>query len=60
MHRLRSGMTGWSQVNGLRGQSPIEQRTKFDLYYIENWSLWFDIKIIIMTFITIFKGENAY
>ncbi len=59
-HRLRSGMTGWAQVNGLRGQSPIEQRTKFDLYYIENWSLWFDIKIIIMTFITIFKGENAY
>jgi len=59
-HRLRSGMTGWAQVNGLRGQSPIEQRTKFDLYYIENWSLWFDIKIIIMTFITIFKGKNAY
>jgi exopolysaccharide biosynthesis polyprenyl glycosylphosphotransferase len=59
-HRLRSGMTGWAQVNGLRGQSPIEERTKFDLFYIENWSLWFDIKIIIMTFIAIFKGKNAY
>ena len=58
--RLRSGMTGWAQVNGMRGQSPIEERTKFDLFYIENWSLWFDIKIIIKTFIAIFKGENAY
>jgi exopolysaccharide biosynthesis polyprenyl glycosylphosphotransferase len=59
-HRLRSGMTGWAQVNGLRGQSPIEERTKYDLFYIENWSLWFDIKIIIKTFIAIFRGENAY
>jgi exopolysaccharide biosynthesis polyprenyl glycosylphosphotransferase len=59
-HRVRSGMTGWAQVNGLRGQSPIEDRTQFDVYYIENWSLWFDIKIILMTFIAIFKGENAY
>lgn len=58
--RLRSGVTGWAQVNGLRGQSPISERTKYDLYYIENWSLWFDIKIIILTFIAIFKGENAY
>jgi exopolysaccharide biosynthesis polyprenyl glycosylphosphotransferase len=59
-HRVRSGITGWAQVNGLRGQSPIEERTKYDIYYIENWSLWFDIKIIILTFIAIFKGENAY
>ncbi|TFH01076.1 MAG: sugar transferase, partial [Calditrichales bacterium] len=59
-HRVLSGVTGWAQVNGLRGQSPIEERTKYDLYYIENWSLWLDIKIIILTFIAIFKGENAY
>jgi exopolysaccharide biosynthesis polyprenyl glycosylphosphotransferase len=59
-HRVRSGMTGWAQVNGLRGQSSIEDRTQFDVYYIENWSLWFDVKIILMTFIAIFKGENAY
>jgi len=59
-HRVRCGMTGWAQVNGLRGQSPIEERTRYDLYYIENWSLWFDIKIIILTFIAILKGENAY
>lgn len=59
-HRVRSGMTGWAQVNGLRGQSPIDQRTRFDVYYIENWTLWFDIKIILMTFMAIIKGENAY
>jgi exopolysaccharide biosynthesis polyprenyl glycosylphosphotransferase len=59
-HRVRSGMTGWAQVNGLRGQSPIEERTRYDVYYIENWSLWFDIKIILMTFMTIVRGENAY
>jgi len=59
-HRVRSGMTGWAQVNGLRGQSPIEERTRYDVYYIENWSLWFDIKIILLTFVAIVKGENAY
>jgi exopolysaccharide biosynthesis polyprenyl glycosylphosphotransferase len=59
-HRVRSGITGWAQVNGLRGQSPIEERTRYDVYYIENWSLWFDIKILIMTFLAIVRGENAY
>jgi exopolysaccharide biosynthesis polyprenyl glycosylphosphotransferase len=59
-HRVRSGITGWAQVNGLRGQSPIEERTRYDVYYIENWTLWFDIKILIMTFLAIVRGENAY
>ncbi|MCB0288336.1 MAG: exopolysaccharide biosynthesis polyprenyl glycosylphosphotransferase [Calditrichaeota bacterium] len=59
-HRVRCGMTGWAQVNGLRGQSSIEDRTRYDLYYIENWSLWFDIKIILMTVSEIIRGENAY
>ena len=59
-HRVRSGMTGWAQVNGLRGQSPIEERTRYDIFYIENWSLWFDLKIIIMTFIEVVRGKNAY
>ncbi|GAB4336097.1 MAG: undecaprenyl-phosphate glucose phosphotransferase [Calditrichia bacterium] len=59
-HRVRSGMTGWAQVNGLRGQSPIEDRTRYDIFYIENWSLWFDIKIILLTFFAIIRGENAY
>jgi len=48
-HRVRSGITGWAQVNGLRGNSSIEERLKYDLYYIENWSLLFDIKILILT-----------
>jgi lipopolysaccharide/colanic/teichoic acid biosynthesis glycosyltransferase len=59
-HRVRSGITGWAQINGLRGQSPVEERTKYDVYYIENWSLWFDIKIIILTLIAVVKGQNAY
>jgi exopolysaccharide biosynthesis polyprenyl glycosylphosphotransferase len=59
-HRFRSGITGWAQVNGLRGQAPIDERTRYDLFYIENWSLWFDIKIIILTFIAVIKGKNAY
>ena len=59
-HRFRSGITGWAQANGLRGQSSIEERTKYDVYYIENWSLAFDLKILILTIIAVFKGENAY
>ena len=59
-HRFRSGITGWAQVNGLRGQSSIEDRTKYDIYYIENWSLILDLKILILTIIAIFRGENAY
>lgn len=56
-HSIRSGMTGWAQVNGLRGNTSIEERTKFDLYYIENWSIWFDVRILFMTFL---KNRNAY
>lgn len=48
-HRVKSGMTGWAQVNGLRGNVPIETRTRYDLYYIENWSLWLDLRILLMT-----------
>ena len=60
-HKVRSGMTGWAQANGLRGDTSIEERTKYDLYYIENWSLLFDIKIILMSlFQTLFSSENAY
>ncbi len=61
-HKIRSGITGWAQVNGLRGDTSIEERTKYDLYYIENWSLMLDIKILIISvFQTIFtKSEHAY
>ncbi|HTL70445.1 MAG TPA: undecaprenyl-phosphate glucose phosphotransferase [Candidatus Eisenbacteria bacterium] len=59
-HTIRSGITGWAQVNGLRGDTSIEERTKYDLYYIENWSLLFDIKILFRTVFTIFSSRNAY
>ena len=59
-HQVRPGLTGWAQVNGYRGDTSITKRIEHDLYYIENWSLGFDFKIM---FLTIFKGfinKNAY
>ena len=57
-HKMKAGITGWAQVNGWRGNTSIEKRIEYDLYYIENWSLMFDIKIILMT---IWRGfKNAY
>jgi len=54
-------LTGWAQINGLRGDTSIQERTRYDLYYVENWSLLFDVKIIARTIVTIFKrGNNAY
>lgn len=50
-HQVRPGLTGWAQVNGLRGDSSIKKRIEYDIYYIENWTLGFDIKIILMTFL---------
>ena len=60
-HQEKAGITGWAQVNGLRGDTSIIERTKYDLYYIENWSLLFDIKILLRTIVNQFKGDrNAY
>ena len=56
-HYYRPGMTGWAQVNGLRGNTSISERIKYDLYYLENWSLAFDFKILARTF---FARDNAY
>ncbi|KAB8142770.1 undecaprenyl-phosphate glucose phosphotransferase [Chloroflexia bacterium SDU3-3] len=56
-HRQKAGITGWAQVNGLRGDTSIEERTRYDLYYVENWSLLFDIKIIIKTAVGVFTGK---
>ncbi|MEG0687965.1 MAG: undecaprenyl-phosphate glucose phosphotransferase [Hungatella sp.] len=59
-HQVRPGMTGWAQVNGFRGDTSITKRIEHDLYYIENWTLGFDLKIL---FLTVFKGfinKNAY
>lgn len=54
-HHVKSGLTGWAQINGARGNTPITERVKYDLYYIENWSIWFDLRIIIATFIYLFR-----
>jgi Undecaprenyl-phosphate glucose phosphotransferase len=59
-HREKAGITGWAQVNGLRGDSSIEYRTAADLYYVENWSVLFDLKIIARTIVAMFFGKNAY
>jgi exopolysaccharide biosynthesis polyprenyl glycosylphosphotransferase len=59
-HREKAGMTGWAQVNGLRGDTSIAERTKYDLWYIENWSLWLDFKIVLRTFFNIFGDRHAY
>ena len=59
-HQVRPGMTGWAQVNGYRGNTSIRKRIEHDIYYIENWTVGFDLKIL---FLTVFKGfinKNAY
>ncbi|MEK7828640.1 MAG: undecaprenyl-phosphate glucose phosphotransferase, partial [Deltaproteobacteria bacterium] len=59
-HKMKAGITGWAQVNGWRGDTDLKKRIEYDLYYIENWSFWFDLKIM---WLTIWKGlinKNAY
>jgi exopolysaccharide biosynthesis polyprenyl glycosylphosphotransferase len=59
-HQVRPGMTGWAQVNGYRGNTSIRRRIDYDIYYIEHWTIGFDVKIL---FLTVFKGfinKNAY
>lgn len=59
-HKMKAGITGWAQVNGWRGNTSIEKRIEFDLYYIQNWSLRLDLKIMLMTLWKGFVNENAY
>lgn len=59
-HLVKGGITGWAQVNGWRGQTSIKRRIEHDLYYIENWSLWLDIKIMVLTFLRGLASTNAY
>jgi putative colanic acid biosynthesis UDP-glucose lipid carrier transferase len=63
-HLVKAGITGWAQINGWRGEmdsdEKIRQRTAFDLFYIENWSLFFDLKILFLTPIRLLNTENAY
>lgn len=59
-HQVRPGMTGWAQVNGYRGNTSIRKRIEYDIYYIEHWSVAFDIKILILTVFKGFINRNAY
>jgi Undecaprenyl-phosphate glucose phosphotransferase len=59
-HKVKSGITGWAQVNGWRGDTSIEKRIECDLYYIQNWSFWLDLRIIALTVIKGFMHKNAY
>jgi exopolysaccharide biosynthesis polyprenyl glycosylphosphotransferase len=58
-HRVKSGITGWSQVNGLRGKTSLADRVEWDNYYIENWSLWLDFKIVLLTFVSVFRATRS-
>ena len=59
-HLVKAGITGWAQVNDLRGDTSLTQRIQYDLYYIENWSIWFDLRIIGLTLLHIARSRNAY
>jgi lipopolysaccharide/colanic/teichoic acid biosynthesis glycosyltransferase len=58
-HLVKPGMSGWAQINGLRGESSIAHRIQHDIYYIENWSLWLDLQIVLLTFVR-WRHSNAY
>jgi lipopolysaccharide/colanic/teichoic acid biosynthesis glycosyltransferase len=63
-HRVKPGITGWAQINGARGElrsrDQLKRRVDYDLYYIEHWSVLFDIKIILMTFARVLHDNKAY
>jgi len=59
-HKVKAGLTGWAQVHGLRGNTSIEERVRYDLYYIENWSMMLEIRIIIRTILEVFHHTSAY
>jgi exopolysaccharide biosynthesis polyprenyl glycosylphosphotransferase len=63
-HKIKPGITGWAQVNGFRGETPelgmMKQRVENDIWYIEYWSLWLDIRILVLTMARVVKSPNAY
>lgn len=59
-HMFKAGITGWAQVNGWRGDTSIAKRVEYDLYYLRNWSLTFDLQIVTITFLRMFSSKNAY
>jgi lipopolysaccharide/colanic/teichoic acid biosynthesis glycosyltransferase len=59
-HKMKAGMTGWAQINGWRGNTSLEKRIEFDLYYIENWSMAMDAKILVKTLWKGIFSQEAY
>lgn len=63
-NKVKPGITGWAQINGLRGETSsldsMKKRVDYDLFYIENWSIWFDLRIIFLTLFSLIRGKNAY
>ena len=59
-HKMKAGITGWAQVNGWRGNTSLDKRIQYDLHYIENWSIWFDLWILLVTPFKGFRSESAY
>jgi exopolysaccharide biosynthesis polyprenyl glycosylphosphotransferase len=58
-HRVKSGITGWAQVHGLRGKTSLSDRVEWDNYYIENWSLWLDLKVLLLTFLAVIRPRHV-
>ncbi len=59
-HHVKAGITGWAQVNGLRGDTPLDRRIEYDLYYIQHWSMGFDVKILFLTLLRVFRDQSAH
>jgi putative colanic acid biosynthesis UDP-glucose lipid carrier transferase len=59
-HLVKAGITGWAQINDLRGDTDLRKRIEYDLFYIENWSIWFDVRILALTLIRVVQSRNAY
>ena len=59
-HHVKAGLTGWAQVHGLRGDTPLDRRIEYDLYYIRNWSLGFDVRILFLTLLRVFRDASAH
>jgi putative colanic acid biosynthesis UDP-glucose lipid carrier transferase len=59
-HLVKAGITGWAQVNDLRGHTDLAKRIEYDLFYIENWSIWFDLRIVLLTAWQVLRSRNAY
>ena len=57
---MKAGITGWAQVHGLRGDTPLDRRVEYDLYYIRNWSPALDVKILLLTLLRVFRDASAH